>query len=156
MSSGEAEGHLRFALGSVKSSRSRVGDRRIDRRLLQPRRRHSGLGYLSPAQQYPNSNGKDQEINANALPILIQETLKAQSAKIDMVSGPTCTSTGYLTSLQSALDRRGCDASADGRPGFPIRACHHPLRRARDGVPISLALRGRHTGDGEAWWSRPH
>jgi uncharacterized protein with FMN-binding domain len=57
--------------------------------------------------QYPNSNGKDQEINANALPILIQETLKAQSAKIDMVSGATYTSTGYLTSLQSALDQAG-------------------------------------------------
>jgi uncharacterized protein with FMN-binding domain len=57
--------------------------------------------------QYPNSNGKDQEINANALPILIQETLKAQSAKIDMVSGATYTSTGYLTSLQSALDKAG-------------------------------------------------
>jgi uncharacterized protein with FMN-binding domain len=57
--------------------------------------------------QYPNSNSKDQEINANALPILIQETLKAQSATIDMVSGATYTSTGYLTSLQSALDQAG-------------------------------------------------
>jgi uncharacterized protein with FMN-binding domain len=57
--------------------------------------------------QYPNSNGKDQEINARALPILIQETLKAQSASIDMVSGATYTSDGYLTSLQSALDQAG-------------------------------------------------
>jgi uncharacterized protein with FMN-binding domain len=55
--------------------------------------------------QYPNGNGRDQEINAQALPILIQETLKAQSAKIDMVSGATYTSTGYETSLQSALDK---------------------------------------------------
>ena len=57
--------------------------------------------------QYPNSNGKDQEINARALPILIQETLKAQSASIDMVSGATYTSDGYVTSLQSALDQAG-------------------------------------------------
>jgi uncharacterized protein with FMN-binding domain len=57
--------------------------------------------------QYPNSNGKDQEINARALPLLIQETLKAQSAKIDMVSGATYTSDGYVTSLQSALDQAG-------------------------------------------------
>jgi uncharacterized protein with FMN-binding domain len=57
--------------------------------------------------QYPDSNGRDQEINAQALPILIQETLKAQNAKIDMVSGATYTSDGYLTSLQSALDQAG-------------------------------------------------
>ena len=57
--------------------------------------------------EYPDSNGKDQEINARALPILIQETLKAQSADIDMVSGATYTSDGYLTSLQSALDQAG-------------------------------------------------
>ena len=55
--------------------------------------------------QYPNGNGRDQEINANALPILIQETISAQSAKIDMVSGATVTSDGYLGSLQSALDK---------------------------------------------------
>ena len=57
--------------------------------------------------EYPNSNGKDQEINAQALPILVKETLSAQSAKIDMVSGATYTSEGYLTSLQSALDQAG-------------------------------------------------
>ena len=57
--------------------------------------------------QYPDGNGTDQAINAQALPILIQETLKAQSANIDMVSGATYTSDGYLTSLQSALDQAG-------------------------------------------------
>lgn len=53
---------------------------------------------------YPNGNGKDQEINAYALPILANEAVKAQSANIDMVSGATVTSTGYLKSLQSAID----------------------------------------------------
>lgn len=55
--------------------------------------------------QYPNDNGRDQEINSYALPLLIQETLDAQSANIDMVSGATVTSDGYLQSLQSALDQ---------------------------------------------------
>ncbi len=57
--------------------------------------------------QYPNGNGKDREINAEALPILVQETIDAQSAKIDMVSGATVTSDGYVSSLQSALDQAG-------------------------------------------------
>jgi uncharacterized protein with FMN-binding domain len=53
---------------------------------------------------YPNNNGRDQEINAYALPVLTQETLTAQNANIDTVSGATVTSDGYLQSLQSALD----------------------------------------------------
>ncbi|WP_250009872.1 FMN-binding protein [Actinoplanes sp. M2I2] len=53
---------------------------------------------------YPTENGRDQEINAYALPVLRQETLAAQSADIDTVSGATVTSDGYLTSLQAALD----------------------------------------------------
>ncbi len=57
--------------------------------------------------QYPNGNGRDQEINSYALPILVQETITAQSAKVDMVSGATVTSDGYLTSLQSAIDQAG-------------------------------------------------
>jgi len=53
---------------------------------------------------YPSENGRDQEINAYALPVLRQETLAAQNASIDTVSGATVTSDGYLQSLQSALD----------------------------------------------------
>ena len=56
---------------------------------------------------YPSGNGKDQQINARALPVLVQETLDAQSADIDMVSGATVTSNGYIESLQSALDQAG-------------------------------------------------
>ena len=55
--------------------------------------------------QYPSGNPKDQEINNYALPILVQETTDQQSADIDMVSGATVTSTGYIQSLQSALDQ---------------------------------------------------
>ena len=57
--------------------------------------------------EYPTGNGKDREINADALPVLTQETLAAQSADIDMVSGATVTSQGYLQALQSALDKAG-------------------------------------------------
>ena len=57
--------------------------------------------------QYPSGNGKDQQINARALPILVQETLSGQSASVDMVSGATVTSDGYVQSLQSALDEAG-------------------------------------------------
>jgi uncharacterized protein with FMN-binding domain len=56
---------------------------------------------------YPSNNGKDRQINARALPTLVQETLDAQSADIDMVSGATYTSDGYVESLQSALDQVG-------------------------------------------------
>ncbi len=54
--------------------------------------------------QYPDSNSQDQQINTYALPVLVQATLEAQSADIDMVSGATYTSYGYLQSLQAALD----------------------------------------------------
>ena len=57
--------------------------------------------------EQPNSNDRDQEINADAVPQLVQETLQAQNAQIDMVSGATYTSDGYVTSLQSALDQAG-------------------------------------------------
>ena len=57
--------------------------------------------------QYPDGNGRDAEINQYALPILVKETIDAQSAQIDMVSGATVTSDGYLQSLQSALDEAG-------------------------------------------------
>jgi uncharacterized protein with FMN-binding domain len=53
---------------------------------------------------YPNGNHRDEEINAFALPVLTQETMSAQSADIDTVSGATVTSDGYKESLQSALD----------------------------------------------------
>jgi uncharacterized protein with FMN-binding domain len=57
--------------------------------------------------QQPNGNRRDQEINDQALPILIDETVSAQNAKIDMVSGATVTSEGYLQSLQAAIDEAG-------------------------------------------------
>lgn len=56
---------------------------------------------------YPDANGRDRQISARAIPILVRETLDAQSARVDMVSGATFTSEGYLVSLQAALDEAG-------------------------------------------------
>ena len=64
-------------------------------------------GKITSAQavDYPQNNSRDQEINSVAIPQLQQETINASSANIDMVSGATYTSQGYIQSLQSALDK---------------------------------------------------
>jgi uncharacterized protein with FMN-binding domain len=56
------------------------------------------------AIDFPQSGGRDREINGQAVPVLQSETMRAQGATIDTVSGATFTSDGYRTSLQSALD----------------------------------------------------
>lgn len=55
--------------------------------------------------QKTNDGAESQQIDANAIPKLTSETLAAQSARIDAVSGATYTSSGYKQSLQSALDK---------------------------------------------------
>ena len=59
----------------------------------------------SEAIVYPTENGRDVEINSVAVPTLNDEAVTAQSASIDMVSGATYTSNGYIESLQSAHDQ---------------------------------------------------
>jgi uncharacterized protein with FMN-binding domain len=54
--------------------------------------------------EQPASTEHDLQIGQIAFPRLIGETLTAQSARIDTVSGATYTSGGYIQSLQSALD----------------------------------------------------
>ncbi len=56
------------------------------------------------AVRLTNSNRTSVQISASAAPILRRETLQAQSAQIDTVSGATYTSEGYQQSLQAALD----------------------------------------------------
>jgi len=55
--------------------------------------------------QETNTGSLSQQIDANAVPQLTKETLAAQSARIDAVSGASYTSAGYIKSLQSALDQ---------------------------------------------------
>ena len=59
------------------------------------------------ALEYPEGTPRDQQINSYAIPQLNQETLAADSAHIDTVSGATYTSGGYIGSLQNALDKAG-------------------------------------------------
>jgi hypothetical protein len=54
--------------------------------------------------QQPMNTANDIQIGDFAFPKLIGETLTAQTAKIDAVSGASYTSEGYIKSLQSALD----------------------------------------------------
>ena len=57
--------------------------------------------------QRTDDGSESDEIDGSALPKLTSETLAAQSAQIDAVSGATYTSSGYIKSLQSALDKAG-------------------------------------------------
>lgn len=57
--------------------------------------------------QLTSRDGRSADINSQAGPLLLQETLSAQSSTIDTISGATYTSQGYLQSLQSALDQAG-------------------------------------------------
>jgi uncharacterized protein with FMN-binding domain len=65
------------------------------------------------AVQAPKGGTSDQK-TALSVPQLNKETVAAQSANIDSVSGATYTSTGYKQSLQSALDKMKETAGATG------------------------------------------
>jgi uncharacterized protein with FMN-binding domain len=54
--------------------------------------------------QEPDGNSHDLAVDEEAVPVLNQEAVSAQSAHIDAVSGATVTSDGYVQSLQSAID----------------------------------------------------
>ena len=53
--------------------------------------------------QYPSHTDRSIYINRTALPYLMQETLKAQSANIQMITGASDSSGAYIQSLQAAL-----------------------------------------------------
>jgi len=55
--------------------------------------------------QVPNSNNYDQRVAQAVPPILQQEVIASQSTAVNTVSGGTYTSTGYLLSVQSAIDK---------------------------------------------------
>lgn len=57
------------------------------------------------ALQYPTDRARSAEISYQALPLLREEVLQAQSAQIDILGGATFTSESYAESLQSALDQ---------------------------------------------------
>lgn len=55
--------------------------------------------------QYPNDASTSRFINSQAMPLLKQETLQAQSAQVDVVSGASATSGAFQQSLSSALQQ---------------------------------------------------
>ena len=57
------------------------------------------------ALQVPNRDRHDYLINERAVPILNAEAVANQSSHLDLVSGATLTSMGYMQSLQSAIDQ---------------------------------------------------
>jgi uncharacterized protein with FMN-binding domain len=54
---------------------------------------------------YPNDRNESIKINTYATPILKAEAIKAQSAKVNMVTGATNTSRAFINSLTSALSQ---------------------------------------------------
>jgi uncharacterized protein with FMN-binding domain len=59
------------------------------------------------AVKAPDSDANSRKIAARAVPELNKAAVAAQSAQIDAVSGASYTSEGYLSSLQSAIDKAG-------------------------------------------------
>ncbi|HLJ66131.1 MAG TPA: FMN-binding protein [Chloroflexota bacterium] len=55
----------------------------------------------------PQNDPRSASINSQAVPMLVSETLQAQSANVNTISGATETSNAYAQSLQSALQQAG-------------------------------------------------
>lgn len=78
---------------TVRKTTTKVGTRtRVTRKII---------GLSVPV--YPNHTDRSVFINTQALPVLRSEALRANSANIDMVSGATDSSDGFVQSLQSAI-----------------------------------------------------
>lgn len=55
--------------------------------------------------QYPSDRRQSIAINTQAMPMLKQEAIQAQSAQVDGVSGASASSGAFIQSLQSALSQ---------------------------------------------------
>jgi uncharacterized protein with FMN-binding domain len=65
--------------------------------------RVSGRRVVAISATYPTERSRSASINNRAIPTLRSEVLRAQSARINAVSGATLTSRAFDNSLQSAL-----------------------------------------------------
>jgi uncharacterized protein with FMN-binding domain len=54
---------------------------------------------------YPSHTGTSQRINQQALPMLAQEVLTAQSGQVDFISGATLSSEAFVQSVGGALSQ---------------------------------------------------
>jgi uncharacterized protein with FMN-binding domain len=59
------------------------------------------------APVYPTNSFRDQSINSQAIPLLIQQVMQAQSSNIQGVGGASYTSQGFYDSLITALKKAG-------------------------------------------------
>lgn len=57
--------------------------------------------------QYPNDRQNSIYINSQAMPLLKQEAIQAQSARVNIVTGATDTSMAFIQSLTIALNQAG-------------------------------------------------
>jgi uncharacterized protein with FMN-binding domain len=64
-------------------------------------------GKITDAQAVQAPTGRNDRWTQMAVPILRQQTLQAQSARINGASGASFTSYGWYTSLVSALAKAG-------------------------------------------------
>lgn len=55
--------------------------------------------------QFPNDSPNSININSQAVPLLEQEALHAQSANVNIISGASDTSQGFIQSLSNALSQ---------------------------------------------------
>jgi uncharacterized protein with FMN-binding domain len=55
--------------------------------------------------EYPNDNPNSISINQQAIPLLQQEAIQAQSANVNVISGATDTSQAFIQSLSSVLSQ---------------------------------------------------
>ncbi len=64
-------------------------------------------GRISDVQflQYPNTHATSVYINQQAMPYLKQEALQTQHSRVQIISGATFTSEGFIQSLKSALSK---------------------------------------------------
>lgn len=64
-------------------------------------------GKISDVQflQYPNDRSTSREISAQAMPMLTAEAIAKQDANVDIVSGATSTSEGFIKALGTALSQ---------------------------------------------------
>jgi uncharacterized protein with FMN-binding domain len=72
---------------------------------VQVRIRVRGGKIVNVGAIYPDHKPRSIAINTRAIPILKREVLKAQSARIQYVSGASDTSEAYTSSLQSAINK---------------------------------------------------
>ena len=96
--------------------------------------------------QQPSGNSRDAAINDYALPILINELSTAQSANIDMVSGATVTSDGYVNRCRPRSTRLPV-AKAQSAPlqvKITVQGRNHPLQPPNIDIvsPTTMTSRG--------------